>query len=187
VDKSMIARVKAADQLGGSLGGGLALAEQIEIPRFTYQFECRDSKGRLKWTEVAKNLVTTAGGNDLLTQYFKGSAYTAAWYLGLISTTGFTAFAAGDTSASHSGWAESVAYSNSTRVTLAFGTAASKSLAASGAVFNINATDTIHGAFTITSNTKSGTTGVLYSAGAFTADRAVLSGDTLTVTPTLSC
>jgi len=33
--------------------------------------------------EHVHNLVMTAGKTDMITQYFKGSAYTAAWYLGL--------------------------------------------------------------------------------------------------------
>jgi hypothetical protein len=180
--------VDAAARMNAAIGAALVASDPMfEMPYFKFVAECRDPNGDLKWREDFRNLVTTVGGNDLLTQYLKGSAYTAAWYLGLVSNTGFTAFAAGDTSASHGGWTESVAYSNANRVTLAFGTASAKALAASGAVFNINATDTIHGAFVIANNTKSGTTGILYSAGAFASDRAVLSGDTLTVTPTLSC
>jgi hypothetical protein len=47
---------------------------------------------------------------------------------------------------------------------------------------------TIGGAFLTSSNTKSGTTGVLFSASDFQApgDRIVVSGDTLTVTYTFS-
>ena len=180
--------VKARANLSAAVAASLLAGEPMfELPFFTFEAECRDPNGDLKWRERFRNLVTTAGGNDLLTQYLKGSSYTAAWYLGLVTNTSFSAFAAGDTSASHAGWTESAAYSNSTRIALSFGTASAKSLAASGAVFNINATDTIHGAFVISNSTKSGTTGVLYSAGAFAADRSVLNGDTLTVTPTLSC
>jgi hypothetical protein len=59
---------------------------------------------------------------------------------------------------------------------------------ASVAVFNINATQTVGGAFLTSDNTKSGSTGTLFSAADFSApgDRAVTSGDTLNVTYTLS-
>jgi hypothetical protein len=59
---------------------------------------------------------------------------------------------------------------------------------ASPAVFSINATTTVGGAFLISNNTKGGTTGVLFSAADFAApgDRAVVNGDTLNVTITLS-
>lgn len=141
-----------------------------------------------KWQDEFRNLVTTGGKNDALDKYFAGSAYTAAWYLLLIGSTGYSAIAAGDTMASHAGWTESAAYSNATRPSLAFSAASSGSKATSAAAaFNINATDTIKGAATTTVSTKSGTTGILYSAGLFTGgDRAVANGDTLSVSGTWS-
>jgi hypothetical protein len=48
-----------------------------------YEFECFDKYGNLKWEERVKNLITNEGLNDVLNKYFKGSAYTAAWYVGL--------------------------------------------------------------------------------------------------------
>jgi hypothetical protein len=56
------------------------------------------------------------------------------------------------------------------------------------AVFNINATQTVGGAFLTSDNTKSGSTGTLFSAADFSApgDRSVSSGDTLNVNYTLS-
>lgn len=49
-----------------------------------YDIEVRDKHGRLKFIDRAENRVPTAACNDLLTTYFKGSAYTATWFLGLI-------------------------------------------------------------------------------------------------------
>jgi hypothetical protein len=95
--------------------------------------------------------------------------------------------------ASHAGWTEVVAYSNATRVaaTLATATTANPSVvtnSASPAVFNINGTTTIGGAFLTSGSAKSGTTGTLFSAADFGApgDRSVVSGDTLSVTYTFS-
>lgn len=136
------------------------------------------------------NLTTTAGKNDQLTQYFKGSGYSAAWYIGLVDNAGFSAYAAGDTMSSHAGWAESTAYSNANRPTWTGGSVSGGSVDNSGAVaaFNINATATIRGAFQVNNNTKGGTTGTLYGEADFAASRSLLSGDTLnvTVTDTLS-
>jgi len=53
-------------------------------------------------------------------------------------------------------------------------------------VFTINGTATVAGAFITSSNTKSGTTGTLYGAVDFSSSRSVISGDTLTVTVTLT-
>lgn len=153
-----------------------------------YRFECRDSFGNLKWVEEVPNQVTTVGATDVLDKYFKGSSYTAGFFVGLVDASGFTAYAAGNTMASHSGWTESVAYSNATRLALTLGTASAGAVdnSASQATFNINATATIKGAFVTTVSTKSGTTGTLFGAASFGADRTVASGDTLNVTISLS-
>lgn len=152
-----------------------------------YLIECFDPKGVLKWTDEFDNLVTTAGLNDSLTKHFKASAYTAAWYVGLTTTT--PTFAAGDTSASHVGWTESTAYSEAVRQTLTLGAVAAGSVdnSASKAVFSVNATATVGGAFVADLNTKSGATGVLYGGGAFSGgNRSLLSGDSLSITITLT-
>jgi hypothetical protein len=140
----------------------------------------------VKWQTDFANLVTTVGGNNMLDNHLSGSAYTASWYIGLIGATSYTTGAAlTDTMASHTGWVEDVTYSNASRPTTAWSAAASKSKALSaGLVFNMNGTSTIKGCF-LTSNNKSGTTGVLFSAGLFTdGDQPVVNGNTLTVSYT---
>ena len=153
-----------------------------------WRFECYGPNGELKWSEVIENLVVTAGKNDLLTNYFKGSAYTAAFYIGLTGTT--PTFAAADTMASHSGWTEVIAYTQANRVTISLGTPASGSVdnSASPGVFGINTNaTTIGGGFLVTNNTKGGTTGTLYGGAAFTSgDKVLGNGDTLNVTITLT-
>lgn len=139
------------------------------------------------WVDEFHNLVTTAGLNDSLTQHFKGSSYTAAWYVGL--TAGTPTFNAADIMSSHSGWTENVTYSESVRQTLTLGSVASGSVdnSASKAVFSINGTTTVGGAFLTTVSTKSGTTGTLYGGGAFGGgNRSLQSGDTLSITITLT-
>ena len=152
-----------------------------------YHFECFDINGDLKWEDGFKNLVVNVGLDDNLDKYFKGSAYTAAFYVGLTDGAPVTV-AAADTMSSHAGWAEVVPYSDTNRPTLTLGTVSGQSVdnSASKAVFNINATSTVGGAFVCTDNTKSGTSGILYGAGAFAADKSVTSGDTLNVTITLT-
>lgn len=180
------ANASAAEQAG--IIRNLGLAEQAEAHGY-YVVECRDADGNLKWSDDIHNLVTTAGKNDALDKYLAGSAYTAAWYMGLISATGYGAGpAAGDTAASHAGWAEDQNYSQAARPTAAFSAASGGSKALSSALtFSINASTTIKGCFLIANATKGGTTGVLYSAGLFSGgDKVLQNGDTLSVSYTAS-
>ena len=156
-----------------------------------YTVVCHDANGNLKWTDSFHNLVVNQGLQDMNSKYFSGSGYTAAWYLGLVTGPGSgTAFAAGDTLASHAGWTENTAYTGN-RKAATFGTATTAdpsviSNSASAAVFTMNANaQTIAGAFLC--SVSSGTSGILFSAGDFTGgDKFVDSGDTLTVTYTFS-
>ena len=165
-----------------------AIAEHCAAPRFHYDVECVGADGQVKWRESIDNLVVTAGKNDLLTNYFKGSSYTASFFVGLIDNASFSAIAAGDTAASHAGWLEAVPYSQSTRPALTLGTASAGSIdnSASKASYSINTSATLNGAFCITNSTKSGTSGVLYSASSFGSTRSVINGDTVNVQTTLT-
>lgn len=154
-----------------------------------YRFEAYDSEGNLKWVEEVGNLVTNEGLNDALDKYLKGSAYTAAFYVGL--TDASPTAAAGDTMSSHAGWAEFTTYDESTRETLTLGTVSSQSVdnSASKASFTITTaspdSQSIGGAFVTTNSTKGGTTGTLYSIAAFSGGNKTLNGgDTLNVTVT---
>jgi hypothetical protein len=175
VSAGLIANKTATEQVGA---GGV------------YTVECVAPDGTVKWTDTFPNLVMNEGVQYMNTQTFKGAAYTAAWYLGLVTGPGSgTTFAAGDTLAIHAGWTESAAYAGA-RKAVTFGTATTAnpsviSNSASPASFVMNATVTIAGAFL--ANVDSGTSGVLFSAGDFTGgDKFVDSGDTLNVTYTFS-
>ncbi len=186
--KSQSEVLNAMSASGAGIGLNSNSVEQADAHGH-YVVECRDADGNLRWTEEIENLVTTGGKNDALDKYLAGSAYTAAWYLGLISSTGYgVGPAAGDTAASHAGWAEDQNYSQASRPTAAWSAASAGSKAlSSAAVFSINANTTIKGCFLISNATKGGTTGILYSAGLFTAgDKVVQTGDTLNVSYTAS-
>lgn len=186
VKKGIVAAITAA--INAMANVSAQAATPIGMVQLTnrYEIECRDKNGKLKWTEVIEeNLVVNAGLDDSLDKHLKGSAYTAAWYVGL--TDGTPTVAAADTMSSHAGWAEVTAYSESVRQTLTLGTVSSQSVdnSASKAVFSINGTATVGGCFITTNNTKGGTSGTLYGAGAFSGgDKSVTSGDVLNVTVT---
>ena len=185
-------KVKSQDTAASSLTAGSSTADSASA-KGVYKIQCHDKDGNLKWEDEAPNLVVNVGLQDMNAKYFTGSAYTAAWYIGLYGSGATNSPAAGNTMASHSSWTEVTAYSQATRPVCTFGTptTANPSVAtnsASPASFSINATTTVGGAFLTSNNTKGGTTGTLYSAADFSSpgDRAVVSGDTLSVTYTLS-
>ena len=185
-------KVKSKDVASSSLIAGGYAADSASA-KGVYKIQCHDKDGNLKWEDEAPNLVVNEGLQDMNAKYFTGTTYTAAWYLGLYGSGATNSPAAGNTMASHGTWTEVTDYSQATRPACTFGTptTANPSVAtnsASPATFSINATTVVGGAFLNSNNTKGGTTGTLYSAADFSApgDRSVVSGDTLSVTYTLS-
>jgi len=189
--------IKPTEAAAVAVSSNSSISEDTSVTG-NYTVTCTAADGTIRWQDTFKNLVVNVGKTDLLNKYFAGTSYTAAWYLGLVDGGTSPTYNAADTMASHSGWTENVGYSQSTRPAAAFGSASASgggagsagtgTISTSATAFSINATGTIAGAFLTTSNTKSGTTGTLYSAGSFTTgNRSVLSGDTLNVTYTANC
>ena len=184
-------KAKSVDKIGASvLLGGATVSAAGGAGVFTIQ--CFGQDGNLKWEEKNPNLVVNVGLQDMNSKYFAGSSYTAAWYLGLITGPGSgTTIAAADTLASHTGWTEYTDYTgNRKAVTFGAATLADPSVIDnSGApnAFVITAPGgTVAGAFLASVDT--GTSGILFSASDFQSpgDRAVVAGDTLSVTYTFS-
>jgi len=175
-DKMSAAIISGTNTGEGAAGGGV------------FHFTCYDKDGNLKWENKAKNLVVNEGLQDMNTKYFKGSAYTAGWFIGLISGSSPT-LAAADTLASKA-WTETTAYSGN-RKTATFGTATTADPSvidndASQAQFTMNGTVTVSGAFL--ASVATGTSGILFSEAEFESpgDRSVVSGDILNVKYTFS-
>ena len=189
---STVDKAKSNDTVSAGLVAGTRSTE-IALALGQFNFECIGADGKVKWTDSVPNLVVNTG-----LAYMAGSALTSvtaitAWFIGLYGAGASNTPAAADTMSSHAGWTENVGYSNATRVACTFVTAttANPSVAtntASPASFSINATSTVGGAFLTSGSAKSGTAGTLFSAVDFSApgDRAVVSGDTLNVTYTMS-
>jgi hypothetical protein len=181
-------KAKSTDVIGASVQKGKAVSEGLSGGG-KFKVVCFDKDGNLKWQTESHNLVVNVGLQDMNDKYFSGSGYTAAWYIGLYGSGSTNDPAAGDTMSSHSGWTEVTDYSQTERPTATFGsaTAADPSVidnSGSVAVFTINGTTTVGGAFLTSNDTKGGTTGILFSAADFQSpgDRSVVSGDTLNVT-----
>lgn len=173
-----------------ALGAAMRVAEPLgfgAVAVHRYEIQCVSPSGSVRWEDSGYNLTTNAGLDEILDKFWKGSAYSAAHYVGL--TAGSPTFAAGDTMASHGGWTEVTAYSEGARQTLTLGSVSGQSVdnSASKAVYSINGTATIGGGFISTDSTKSGTTGILIGGAAFDGgNRSAQDGDTLNVTTTLT-
>ena len=155
--------------------------------RGRFRVEHLDKDGNLKATYNVPNGIVDVGLNKILDDMFDGGTQSATWYIGLVDNSGFSAFANADTMASHAGWSESVAYTEATRPEWTAGTPSSRSITNASTVdFSINATVTLKGIFIVDNNTKSGTSGTLWSTAAFASNVAAVSGDTLKVTYTVS-
>lgn len=148
-----------------------------------------EKSGKLKLLDVspARNLVVNQGLNHILDAVLHGSAQVTTWYIGIFE--GNYTPVAGDTAAGFPAAAtESTAYAEATRVAYNEGAAASQSTTNSGsaAVFTINATKTMYGAFLSSASAKSATTGTLFAATKFAAARSVINADLLNITYTFN-
>jgi hypothetical protein len=184
-------RAQARECNDASVIRGSGIGEHAEA-HGRYEIECIGADGKLKWREVIDNVVATVGKNLMLDASLAGAAYTVVGpYMGLISSTSYSAVAATDTMASHSGWLEAGGANTPTysgnRKTAVWSAATAGGKALSAALsFAITSTGTVKGAFlcfgTGAVNTKDDTNGVLWSAGTFsTGDKAVVNSDTLNV------
>ena len=180
------------DKISATMVCGAGHVEKVEVDGY-YTATCFDANGVEKWSDVIENLTTNVGRASLNDAYL-GNTAAGAVVMGL-KGTGTAAYA--DTQSSHAGWLEvggtnAPTYSG-TRKTPAFSasTAANPAVKSTSAavVFSMTGSGTVAGAFINVggSATIDSTTGVLFSAGDFTAgSKTVTSGDTINVQYTLS-
>jgi hypothetical protein len=141
-----------------------------------------------EWEE--DNIVVDEGLNYSLDASLSGGTPITAWYVALfknnytpISTNvASTFFGAGVANEA------TTEYDEATRQAWTEAGVSAKTITntASPAVFTFNTTVTIYGAALVSTSTKGGTTGTLMSASKFSSSRAMLNGDQLTVTYTLT-
>lgn len=136
-------------------------------------------EGVVRNRATARNLMPTVALTSVLNVYLAAATPITAWYCGLVDNSGFSAFAAGDTSASHAGWTEFASYSEGTRQTWTPGSVSAGSVTNTSAmVFTPSAGGTLKGAFLISNNTKSGSTGTIYSEAGFDAGNQTVTNGT---------
>ena len=189
-------KMNAVESANMSLASIAGMGESCQAEG-VYTFKCFEYEGGpLLWEDTIENVVCTLGKNLMLQTSLTGSAYTVTGpYMGLISSVGYTAVAASDTMASHTGWTEAGSTNAPTfaaRVAPAFGTASAGAISTSSPTsFTMTGAGTLVGAF-ITYGTGAVTTlmstaGTLLSAGAFTGgNQPVNSGNVVQVSYSLS-
>ena len=176
-----IEKTNVGDICSATVGRGASHEEAMSLEG-SYHIDCHDVSGLLKWSADIENLVTTVGKNSTMDTML-GNVAVGAVVMGLKGTG--TAVV-GDTQASHTwlevGLANAPTYSG-TRKTPTFGAAAAGVKSTSSAVvFTMTGSGTVAGCFINLggSATIDNTSGVLFSAGDFTAgSKTVTSGDTL--------
>jgi hypothetical protein len=171
------------------MGGGHSGSDELRVSgRFTAV--CRDADGTELWREEFDNLLTTLGKNFLLDQALAGSSYTAAEFMGLISSVSYSTVAAADTMASHTGWLEAGStnaptYSGTRDACVWSAASAGVKALSAGLVFTFTGAGTVQGAFIVGGtgavSTLMSTAGTLYSAGALGTPQPVISTNTLTL------
>ncbi len=129
------------------------------------------------------NLVVNEGLNAMNNIIFNNATQIATWYLGLFEAN-YTPVATVTAATIASAATETTAYASATRPEYVEVASASQvtTNAASRGSFVFNATKTIYGAFLVSTSTKSGTAGTLFSASRFSASKNVVSGDELLLT-----
>lgn len=164
-----------------SAGGVLMPVGQLEIGG---RFEVQHLRNGEVIDEFdVHNLVVNEGLDYLLDVMFHGVSPAGTWYIGLFEgnyTPVATVTAATITSAS----TECTAYDESTRQEYNEAAASSQTItnAANRATFTFNASKNIYGAFLVSAQAKSATSGKLFSAARFGALKAVAASDQLLVT-----
>lgn len=186
---------KAVEAIGATVQRGANHIEGgLAVGRF--HAECRGPDGALKWEDDFDNTVMNEGKNYMLTTALKtNQAAVVGPYLGLISSVSYSSVpVVGDTMASHATWVEAGTTNAPQWTTPASGARGSPTLAAASSgsiafstavVFTISTSGTVKGCFLVYGlgavTTNLNTSGSLWSAGLFSADKVVSAADTISV------
>lgn len=182
-----------ADTFGAEFNAGNVSSEAMQVMGH-FDFECHDSLGVTLWEGSFDNLVTTVGKNAMEQIALAASGTAGNAFMGLISSTSFSAVNAADTMSSHSGWLEAgnanTPHYSGSRATMSFGSASAGVIISTGNSFVFTGSGTVQGGFidfsTSATGTIDNTAGVLFSAGTLSSAQPVISTNTLTMSYTLT-
>lgn len=185
--------IAIADTFGAELNAGNVSEEAMRVMGH-FDLECHDSLGITLWEASFDNLVTTVGKNAMEQIALANSGTAGNAFMGLISSTSFSAVNAADTMASHAGWLEAgnanTPHYSGSRATMTFGSASAGVIISTGNAFVFTGSGTVQGGFidfsTGATGTIDNTAGVLFSAGTLASAQPVISTNTLTMSYTLT-
>lgn len=136
---------------------------------------------------VEPNLIVNTGLNHLLSAALAGGSAISSWYIAPFS--GNVTPAAGTTAATFTSvTTETTQYDEAARVAWAYDAVASQAISnnTTRATFTINATVNVYGAGILSASAKSATSGTLLAYAKFSAVRAMVDDDVLTIKYTIS-
>lgn len=136
--------------------------------------------GQRVWAERCKNGVTKQFLDYMLSVSVQGGTQLSTWYFGLIANASFSAVDDDDTYASHAGWTETTAYSESVRQTFSQATVTDQLITESTtAAFTFTADTVVRGMFLASDNTKGDTAAAgakLWVTSLLSTARTILTG-----------
>ena len=124
-----------------------------------------------------ENASVDEGIANLFNAGFGGGSVVNPWYIGLVNNSPTPTLLTTDTLASHSGWTEFSTYTGNRQEWVDAATASRIKGTTSSAVFAITGTVTVYGMFLCSAAT--GSSGTLFSEGAFSSTISAVNGDTI--------
>ena len=146
-------------------------------------------RSEVVWEDVSQNIIVNQGLDYLIDVAIGNDTQIATWWCGIIYDT--PTVSATGTMASHAGWTEVTVYSAAARPEFkdldnGVGSRDNNSTT-SVAAYTLESSITVGGVILVSTNTKGGTLGTLFSGVAFSGgNRAVQTDDRLEVTYTLT-
>ena len=180
-----------SDKIEGSVVSARDMLNDV-FAKTTWDFECYDKNGKLKWAELQRpNIVTHQGLDAMLDIMFHGSTQITTWYIAPVETD--TTAAATMTYAVPT-YTEWDGYTEAARQAFVEAAASSQSItnSANKATFTSSESKTLYGACLVGGGTDAATMadtaggGTLFCYSKFSSGKAVENTDTFKVTVTIT-
>jgi len=182
----MFGRLRFKEVIGRMMVRNRPHSDLLQMNGVFYAHHYR--QGRLIGEYRGKNGITVVGKNHILDVCFGNSSPVTQidpWYIGLVNNTPAPVLSENDTLASHSGWAEFASYTGNRQAWDDANASAKIKGTTTPSQFDFTGSGTVYGI--LIASVASGTSGLLWSTGAFDTTVAVVNGDQLKVTYGIRC